>query len=144
MVKYVTSLVRTRFVSRWRHQMETFFAFPVASEFPVQRPVMRSFDVFFDLHPNKRLSKQSWGCWSETPSRPLWRDCNVLHSNIQVRQLLPIILPNGIELNVNEMGCTYWDKFHISRGSFTVLWFCLAIIVRVVSWFAKPQLKQTA
>ena len=25
---------------------------------------------------NKRLSKQSWGWWFETPSRPLWRHCN--------------------------------------------------------------------
>ena len=32
---------------------------PVNSEFPAQRPVTRSFDVFFDLRPNKRLSKQS-------------------------------------------------------------------------------------
>ena len=30
-------------------------------EFPAQRPVTRGFDVFFDLCPNKRLSKQSWG-----------------------------------------------------------------------------------
>ena len=29
--------------------------------FPAQRPVMRSFDVFFDLRLNKRLSKQWWG-----------------------------------------------------------------------------------
>ena len=41
-------------------------------EFPAQRPVTRSFDVFFHLHPNKRLSKQSWGWWFETPSRSLW------------------------------------------------------------------------
>ena len=27
----------------------------------------------FDLCLNKRLSKQSWGWWFETPSRPLWR-----------------------------------------------------------------------
>ena len=27
-------------------------------EFPTQRPVKRSFDVFFDLRLNKRLSKQ--------------------------------------------------------------------------------------
>ena len=27
-------------------------------EFPTQRPVTRSFDVFFDLRLNKRLSKQ--------------------------------------------------------------------------------------
>ena len=26
---------------------------------------------------NKQLSKQSWGWWFETPSRPLWRHCNV-------------------------------------------------------------------
>ena len=37
----------------------------------------RSFDVFFDLRLNKRLSKQSWGWWFETLSRPLWRHCNV-------------------------------------------------------------------
>ena len=44
---------------------------------PAQRPVTRSFDVFFDLRLNKRFSKQSWGCWFETLSRPLWRHCNV-------------------------------------------------------------------
>ena len=41
----------------WRHQMETFSALlalcagnsPVPGEFPSQRPVTRSFDVFFDL-----------------------------------------------------------------------------------------------
>ena len=26
----------------------------VPGEFPAQRPVTRSFDIFFDLHPNKR------------------------------------------------------------------------------------------
>ena len=69
----------------WRHQMETFSALlaicvgnsPVPGEFPAQRPVTRSFDVFFDLGLNKRLSKQSWGWWFETPSRSLWRHRNV-------------------------------------------------------------------
>ena len=46
-------------------------------EFPAQRPVTRSFDVFFDLRPNKRLSKQPWGWWFETPSPSLWRHRNV-------------------------------------------------------------------
>ena len=45
-------------------------------EFPTQRPVTRSFEVFFDLRLNKRLRKQSWGWWFETTSRPLWRQCN--------------------------------------------------------------------
>ena len=31
---------------------------------------------FFDLRLNKRLSKQSWGWWFETQSRPLWRHSN--------------------------------------------------------------------
>ena len=29
---------------------------PFTGEFPAQRPVMRSFDVFFDLHLNERLA----------------------------------------------------------------------------------------
>ena len=45
-------------------------------EFPTQRPVTRSFDVFFDLRLNKRLSKQPRGWWFETPPWSLWRRCN--------------------------------------------------------------------
>ena len=68
----------------WRHQMKTFSALlaicagnsPVPGEFPTQRPVTRSFDVFFDLHLNEPLSKQWWGWWFETLSRPLWRRRN--------------------------------------------------------------------
>ena len=47
-------------------------------EFPAQRPVTRSFDVFFDLRLNKRLSKQPWGWLFETSSWSLWRQCNDL------------------------------------------------------------------
>ena len=55
--------------------METFSALlaicagnsPVTGELPTQTPVTRSFDVFFDLRLNKRLSNQSWGWWFETP-----------------------------------------------------------------------------
>ena len=50
----------------------------LTGEFPSQRPVTRSFDVFFDLCLNKRLSKQPWGWRFETPLHPLWRHCNVL------------------------------------------------------------------
>ena len=72
-------------VSWWRHQMETFIALlalcarnsPVTGEFPAQRPMKRSFDVFFDLRLNKRSSKQWWGWWFETPSHPLWCHCIV-------------------------------------------------------------------
>ena len=53
---------------------------PVTGEFSVQRPVTQSFDVFFDLRLNKRLSKQWWCRWFETSPRPLWRHCNVVFS----------------------------------------------------------------
>ena len=64
----------------WRHEMETFSALlaicagnsPVPGQFPTQRPVTRSFDIFFGLRLNKRLSKQSWGWWFQTISLPLW------------------------------------------------------------------------
>ena len=47
--------------------METFSALlaicarnsPITVEFPAQRPVTRSFDVFFDLRMNERLSKHT-------------------------------------------------------------------------------------
>ena len=69
-------------ISRHSHQMATFSALlaicagnsPVPGEFPTQRPVMWSFDVFFDLRLNKWLSKQFWGWWFEMLSCPLWHD----------------------------------------------------------------------
>ena len=52
-------------VTWWRHQMKTFSTLlalcagnsPVTGEFPSQRPETRSFDVFFELRLNKRLSE---------------------------------------------------------------------------------------
>ena len=72
------------YLTWWRHPMETFSALlalcagnsPVTGEFPSQRPMTRSFHVFFHLRLNKRLSKQSWGWLFETPPGSLWRHCN--------------------------------------------------------------------
>ena len=74
------------FCSWWHHEMETFFALlaisagnsPVTGEFPAQRPMTRSFNVFFGLRLNIRLSEQPRGWWFETQSRPLWCHCNVI------------------------------------------------------------------
>ena len=78
---------------KWRHQMETFSALlaisagnsPVPGEFPTQRPVTLSFDVFFDLRLNKRLSKQLWGWWFESQSSSLWRNRDAFNYNICTR-----------------------------------------------------------
>ena len=90
--------------------METFSALlaicagnsPVTGEFPAQRPVTRSFEVFFDLCLNKRLIKQSWCWWFETPSHPLWR-----HSN----ESPPIvrIIDSTIAMN-EDVRSDYWRK----------------------------------
>ena len=50
---------------------------PVTDGFPSQRPVTWSFDVFFHLHPNKRLNNQSRCRWFEWPLCSLWRHCDV-------------------------------------------------------------------
>ena len=62
-------------VIKWKHFPRNW-PFVRGIKFPSQRPVTRSFDVFFDLRLNKRLSKQSWDWWFETLTRPLWRHCN--------------------------------------------------------------------
>ena len=89
----LSSLCRRTYISKhenylliiwWRHQKETFSTLlaictgnsPVTGEFPAQRSVTRCFNVFLDLRLNKRLSKQLWGWWFETLSRPLWRHYN--------------------------------------------------------------------
>ena len=74
--------------SLWRHQMETFPVLlaiwegnsPVTGEFPAQKSVTWSFDVFFYLRLTKRLSKQWWDWWFKTPSYPLWRHRNMLQT----------------------------------------------------------------
>ena len=76
----------------WRHQMGIFSALlpicagnsPVSGEFPAQRPVTPSFDVFFDLRLFKRLSKHSQGWWFDTHSAHydvIVRNLNVFISN---------------------------------------------------------------
>ena len=70
-------------------------------ELPAQRPVTRSFDVFFDLSLNKRLSKPTRGWWFETQSRPLWR-----HSNFRdhTRNVLSME-----QITPNSKGLDYLD-----------------------------------
>ena len=109
-------------ISWWRHQMETFSVLlaicagnsPVSSEFPSQRPVMRSFDVFLDLRLNKRLSKQSWGWWFETPSCSLWHHCNVhslspIYMNIRnVKHHLIDNYADTLNLQSSETKCAFF------------------------------------
>ena len=58
---------------------------------PHKRPMTMSFDVLFDLRPNKRLNEQSWAWWFDTPSRSLWHHCNVF--SIISFSLFPVWCP---------------------------------------------------
>ena len=120
------------------------------------KPVTRIFDVFFDLRLNGRLSKQSWGWWFETPSRPLWR-----HSNAFV-------------LFFGSGKCILWFKndsneslrswiMHMVRGLSCFPWLaadlfypyhsgihdwrlsnCVKANITVTSWWARWRLKSPA
>ena len=91
-------------VIKWKHQSSALLALcagnsSVPGEFPAQRPVTRSFDVFFDLRQNKRLSKQSWGWWFEALSRPLWRHSNAF-PDPETGLLTYTLFVNGVPFRV--------------------------------------------
>ena len=79
------------FFAWWRHQLEAFSALlalcaghsPITGEFIAQSQ-WRGTLISFYLRLNKRLRKQSWGWWFETPSRSLfvnmWPKCKGLNS----------------------------------------------------------------
>ena len=102
-----------------RHQMETLSAWlaicagnsPIPGEFPAQRPVTRSFEVFFDLRLNKRLSKQSWGWWFQTLSCPLWR-----HRTDYKETRETLTLPWVPELDL-ELWCRFFPDLSISNSA---------------------------
>ena len=89
----------------------------LAGEFLAQRPLTGSFDVFFDLGLNKLLSKQWWGWWFETTSRPLWRHCNArwLKTLQTIIMRIPTVKPRisaRCVRNVILRVITKWLKIH--------------------------------
>ena len=97
-------------VIKWKHFPRYWPFVPGIHQSPVnspQRPVTRSFDVFFDLCLDKRLSKKSWGWWFETPSRSLWRHCNgCLNRWWLIKQALKFYLPFMLWI-VDKYKCGY-------------------------------------
>ena len=114
----------------------------VTGEFPSQRPVTRSFNVFFHLRLNKPLSKQSWCWWFGTPSRSLWCHCNewgwhmqhcTPHGNSGCRALISIIKTYSLQFCTSHDRCAvmacakiYCDlmvrKWITTRQSFHRTW----------------------
>ena len=61
---------------------------PVTDGFPSHRPVAQSFDIFFSVRLNKRLSRPSRFWLFQTPSRSLWRHCNCIPKHTPIGKLL--------------------------------------------------------
>ena len=80
---------------------------PVTGEFPAQRPVTRSFDIFFDLRLSKRLDKQSKRRWFETPSPSLWRHRNDIsrYFLLHQHQLCFLSAPGYLNSVTNQRPC---------------------------------------
>ena len=89
---------------------------------------------FIDLRLNKRLSKQSWCWWFETPSCSLWRHCNVccvvLMASIRWRRRRRLVCSG-----------TAWSHGNRLLGSVApVQWRCDTshLTTRSVSWSSAP------
>ena len=67
----------TRHVRDWRSWRINLLRLPRFMMTSSNGNIFRVTGPFFDLRLNKRLSKQPWGWWFETPSWSLWRHCNV-------------------------------------------------------------------
>ena len=86
---------------------------PVTGECPAQRPVTRNFDVFFDLHLNNGLSKQSWGWLFETPSRPLWCHCNKLQCNYHLWKNNNVSIGDIANFGDSDIA-KFWKRYRLS------------------------------
>ena len=82
------------------------------------RPVTRSFDVLFDLHLNKRSSKQSWGLWLETPRSHY--DATVLfRRHIQLNSLERKFLNFAFHSMLVYLQWCHWQYASISSDKVT-------------------------
>ena len=71
---------------------------------------------------NKRLSKQSWGWWFETPSRSLWRHCNVIQNTLNTVDVMTWKRFPGYWPFVQEIQRSWVDS--LNKGSAT--WYLLS------------------
>ena len=122
-------------VSWWRHQVGTFSALlaicagnsPVPGEFPTQRPVTRSFDVYLDLSRDKRLSKQLWGWWFETLWPPLWRHRNVF---VNTQLLFHLVAESQLYIVSWVDGWLTWSAHRSTECQIVFLtWLCICVCV---------------
>ena len=102
-------------------------------EFPTQRPVTRSFDIFFDRRLNERLSKQPRGWWLETLSCSLWRHRNGILSRVISHPCLTTVGITGNEPSISLSSSFICLKFDTTKSKFL-----LKSTQRVFLWSVLP------
>ena len=128
--------LRSPITKTWCYQMESFCAL-LTGEFPAQRPVMRSFDVLFDLHLNKWLSNQLWGWWLEMQPCSLWCHCNEETYQVNATpQMWPSLFTLAMTLTLKNWVIKYnaefvayqekmvwlpWNKKHIDKECYSLV-----------------------
>ena len=95
---------------------------PVTGEFPTQRPVTRSVDVFFDLCLNKRLSKQSWGWRFVTLWRELWRHRNESTKSNVILFWFHRVAATNLLPSITALLCIQFVNIHIDLVNYSI-WF---------------------
>ena len=71
-------------VIKWTHFPRYWSFVRGIHQSPVNSPHKGQWRGALMFYLNKRLSKQSWGWWLETPSHPLWRHCNAVIMSIHM------------------------------------------------------------
>ena len=111
-------------VIKWKHfpryQVTAFCAgnSSFTGEFPAQRPVTRSFDVFLHLClKKKRLSKQASGWWFETPSHLLWHHCYQIRLT---KGTQASIYPRGTRTTFQYLTSRFWHHIYWHVGNYVV------------------------
>ena len=113
-------------------------------EFPSQRPVTRSFDVFFDLRLNNRLSKQLRPRWFETPSCSLWGRCNGMetlflkalyegNSPVTVTHRLFVCLPGQV-IEQTSRWPKIWDTMTLTWHHCSMMPVGIVVVVSGISY----------
>ena len=138
--RYSQSIVRMEIVVhdhviKWRQTFSAILALcagnsPFTGEFPAQRPVTRSFGVFFNLRLNKGLSKQSRGWWFETSCYSLWRHFNVKRHHVTMKGFCQLIFVAGF--NIITCISTIWNSIITDITTFKLNFF----IVFITFYFA--------
>ena len=126
----------TYIITQWNPVLTSFMVtssngniFRVTGEFPTQRPVTQSFDVFFDLHLNKRLSKQSRGWSFETPYDVIVMFMDWMFNMKQMTGISTKQLINGDEKHYDA------DKIYRSAWKNTCLSWIPSIVCNFIGCF---------